>query len=36
MHGNLAAFFTPKDQEEFQKKLNADPMTWKQIYDSYK
>lgn len=36
MRGNLAAFSSDKEQKEFQTKLNADPMTWKQIYDSYK
>ena len=36
MRGNLAAFSSDKEQKEFQTKLNADPMTWQQVYDSYK
>jgi copper chaperone NosL len=36
MRGNLAAFSSDKEQKEVQTKLNAEPMTWQQVYDSYK
>ncbi|POS03109.1 copper chaperone NosL [Flavobacterium croceum DSM 17960] len=36
MRGNIAAFSSDKEQKEFQTKLNAEPMTWQQVYDSYK
>ena len=29
-------FLSFKEQKEFQTKLNAEPMTWQQVYDSYK
>jgi len=36
MRGNLAAFSSINEQKKFQSKLNAEPMTWQQVYDSYK
>lgn len=36
MRGNTAAFTSDKEQKDFQTKLNAEPMTWEQVYDSYK
>lgn len=35
MRGNCAAFATVAEQKEFQTKLNAETMTWKQVYNSY-
>lgn len=36
MRGNLAAFSTADKQKEFQTKLNAEIMTWEQVFNSYK
>jgi copper chaperone NosL len=36
MRGNFAAFSSVKEQAEFGKKLNAQTMTWSEVYDSYK
>lgn len=36
MRGNLAAFSSEKEQKKFQTKLNAEKMTWEQVYNSYK
>jgi hypothetical protein len=35
MRGNIATFSTSKEQKEFQAKLNAEAMTWEQVYNSY-
>jgi copper chaperone NosL len=36
MRGNLAAFGSANEQAEFGKKLEAQTMTWSEVYDSYK
>lgn len=35
MRGNIAAFSSEKEQKDFQTKLNAEPMSWEQVYNSY-
>lgn len=36
MGGNFAAFTNSKEQNEFQQKYNAIPMTWSEVYSSIK
>ena len=36
MGGNFAAFTSNKEQNEFQQKYNAVPMTWSEVYSSVK
>jgi copper chaperone NosL len=36
MRGNVAAFSTEKEQKDYQIKLNAETITWKEVYDSFK
>ncbi|WP_051385089.1 nitrous oxide reductase accessory protein NosL [Flavobacterium enshiense] len=36
MGGNFAAFTNNKEQNEFQQKYNAVPMTWSEVYSSIK
>jgi copper chaperone NosL len=35
MRGNFAAFATDKDQNAFQKQLNAKMLTWEQVFTMY-
>jgi copper chaperone NosL len=35
MRGNCAAFSSEIIQKEYQKLLQAEPMTWKQVFNSY-
>lgn len=35
MRGNIAAFASDKEQKNFQPKLNAELMTWEQVYNTY-
>lgn len=35
MRGNFAAFESDKDQDNFQKQLNAKTLTWEQVFTMY-
>ena len=35
MRGNFAAFASDKDQDDFQKQLNAKTLTWEQVFTMY-
>ncbi|RTL13669.1 MAG: hypothetical protein EKK56_04470 [Flavobacteriaceae bacterium] len=35
MRGNFAAFASDKDQDDFQKQLNAKMVTWEQVFTMY-
>ncbi len=35
MRGNFAAFASDKDQDNFQKQLNAKTLTWEQVFTMY-
>ncbi|WP_333809294.1 nitrous oxide reductase accessory protein NosL [Flavobacterium sp.] len=35
MRGNFAAFASDKDQDNFQKQLNAKMLTWEQVFTMY-
>ncbi|UGS22450.1 nitrous oxide reductase accessory protein NosL [Flavobacterium channae] len=35
MRGNFAAFATDKEREDFQKQLNAEMLTWEQVFTMY-
>jgi copper chaperone NosL len=36
MRGNLAAFSSENELNKFQKKLNAEAVTWEQVYNAHK
>jgi len=36
MRGNMAAFSSVKEQNEFGKKLEAQTITWSEVYNAYK
>ena len=36
MRGNMAALATAAEQSEYAKKFNAQPLSWSEVYNSYK
>jgi len=36
MRGNMAALTTAAEQSEYAKKFNAQPLSWSEVYNSYK